>query len=215
MIQGVLFDLDGTLADTAADLGAALNRLLAEHGREAQPYAAIRPIASHGARGLIELGFGITPAHSEYDQLRSDFLNHYEQALCEHTRLFDEVPELLDALNSRSLRWGIVTNKPSRFTDPLVAQLPFANRPGTVVSGDTCGVPKPDPAPLLYAARELELPPSQLLYVGDAERDIEAGRRAGMTTIIADWGYIDATEQPEQWQADFRIQTPLQLLDIF
>lgn len=212
MIKAVLFDLDGTLADTAPDLGAALNRLLVEEGRKPQDMAAIRPVASHGARGLLELGFGITPGHEQFAHLRERLLQHYENALCDETRLFDGVNELIAALAERGLKWGIVTNKPMRYTDPLIQILPLPIAPQTCVSGDTVGIPKPDPKPMLHAAAELGIDPTHCLYVGDAERDIEAGRRVGMTTVLASYGYISDTDRPEDWGADLAINHPLELL---
>ncbi|MDR3428856.1 MULTISPECIES: HAD family hydrolase [Silvimonas] len=212
-VRAVLFDLDGTLADTAPDLGAALNRLLAEEGLPLQPYQAIRPIASHGARGLIGLGFGITPQQPEqFIALRDRFLAHYALHLADDTILFDGVTPLIEAIVSRGWRWGIVTNKPARFTDPLVALLPLPFAPGVVVSGDTVGAPKPDPKPMYHAAEALGVDPANCIYVGDAERDIEAGRRVGMTTVIASYGYIASTDQPENWGADLSIGHPLDLL---
>ncbi|BCL74806.1 phosphoglycolate phosphatase [Jeongeupia sp. HS-3] len=212
MIRAILFDLDGTLADTAPDLGAALNRLLIEEGLPEQPHEAIRPLASHGARGLIELGFGVTPDDAAFALLRERFLAHYAAALCEHTVLFDGIAELIAAIGARGLPWGIVTNKPGRFTDPLVRKLPLPVQPGCVVSGDTVGVAKPDPKPMLHAAEQLGVPPGACIYVGDAERDIEAGRRVGMKTVIADYGYISSDDQPTAWGADLRITHPLDLL---
>lgn len=212
MIRAVLFDLDGTLADTAPDLGLALNRLLAEEGYPTQPYDAIRPIASHGARGLIELGFGITPEHSDFPRLRTRFLDLYDGCFCEETRLFDGVTELLTTLTDRGLAWGIVTNKPTRFTEPLIAALPLPSIPSAVVSGDTVGAAKPDPRPMFHAAELLGIAPEHCLYVGDAERDIEAGHKVGMTTVLADYGYIAESDHPHQWGADIRISHPLELL---
>ncbi|MBV1777269.1 HAD-IA family hydrolase [Burkholderiaceae bacterium DAT-1] len=212
--RAVLFDLDGTLADTALDLGAALNRLLAEHDRAPVDHALIRPIASHGARGLIRLGFGIDREHPEFDGLRQRFLDLYELSFADATRLFDGVNEMLQGLDRMGIRWGIVTNKPMRFTDPLVPTLGFISEPGAIVSGDTVGVPKPDPKPMFHAASLLGIPPEQCWYVGDAERDIEAGRNAGMQTVLADWGYIAPEEHPDQWGADVRIPQPLALLDL-
>lgn len=214
MIAAVLFDLDGTLADTAPDLGLALNRLLAEEGRPAQPYEAIRPVASHGARGLIRLGFSIGQEHSDFPRLRARFLELYDACYCEETRLFDGVTELLATLSDRGLPWGIVTNKPARFTDPLVAALPLPSAPGAVVSGDTVGVAKPDPRPMYYAAELLGIAPENCLYVGDAERDMEAGNRVGMTTVLADYGYISEDDRPHEWGAAIRIAHPLELLTL-
>jgi len=213
MIRAVLFDLDGTLADTARDLGWALNALLAEHGLPPQPYEAMRPIASHGARGLIRLGFGLDRDDSRFDRLRQRFLDLYDTHYADDTVLFDGVPELIDGLARAGYAWGIVTNKPMRFTDKLVPRLGFPIAPAVVVSGDTVGVAKPDPRPMLHAAAGLNTPPAQCMYVGDAERDIEAGRATGMRTVLADYGYIAAHDAPHTWGADLRIAQPVQLLD--
>jgi phosphoglycolate phosphatase len=212
MITAVLFDLDGTLADTAPDLGAALNRLLAEEGRKSQPYSAIRPLASHGARGLIELGFGIIPQDAKFTALRERFLALYEASLCEETALFEGIAPLIEKIAARGLQWGIVTNKPARYTDPLIALLPFPSRPGVVVSGDTVGVAKPNAKPMYFAAAQLGVEPAHCIYVGDAERDIEAGRKVGMRTVLADYGYISSSDKPHEWGADHRIAHPLELL---
>lgn len=213
MIRAVLFDLDGTLADTARDLGWALNALLAEHGLPPQPYEAMHPIASHGARGLIRLGFGLDRDDSRFDGLRQRFLDLYDTHYADDTVLFDGVPELIDGLARAGYAWGIVTNKPMRFTDKLVPRLGFPIAPAVVVSGDTVGVAKPDPRPMLHAAAGLNTPPAQCMYVGDAERDIEAGRATGMRTVLADYGYIAAHDAPHTWGADLRIAQPVQLLD--
>lgn len=212
-IKAVLFDLDGTLADTAPDLGAALNKLLAEEGRPEQPYSAIRPIASHGARGLIGLGFGVTPQDDAFAELRVRFLAHYEAAPHQGTVLFEGVAELIQAIADRGLAWGIVTNKPGKYTELLMPHLPLPVAPGVVVSGDTVGVPKPDPKPMLHAAAGLGIAPEHCVYVGDAERDIEAGRKVGMTTVLANYGYIADTDTPHAWGADLQIEHPLELLD--
>lgn len=212
MIQAVLFDLDGTLADTAPDLGLALNRLLAEEGYPPQPDAAMRPIASHGARGLVGLGMGIGPDHPDYPRLRQRFLDIYSTCFCEKTVLFAGVTELIQELVARGLAWGIITNKPARFTQPLLDTLPLPSPPDVVVSGDTVGVPKPDPKPMLHACEIIHIAPENCLYVGDAERDIEAGRKVGMTTVLADYGYIADCDTPETWGADLRIAHPLELL---
>lgn len=212
MYQAVLFDLDGTLADTALDLGAALNRLLAEEGLPAQPDDAIRPIASHGARALVSLGFGIDRDDPAFDALRRRFLDQYEHSFADRTRLFDGVERLIGGLTERGLAWGIITNKPMRFTDRLVPALPFPVAPGVVVSGDTVGVAKPDPKPMLHAAATLGVDPARCLYVGDAERDIQAGRNAGMRTALAAWGYISGDDRPHEWGADLQLARPLDLL---
>ncbi|GHD73659.1 HAD family hydrolase [Vogesella fluminis] len=212
MIKAVLFDLDGTLADTARDLGAALNRLLAEEGLPPQPYEAVRPIASHGARGLVSLGFGIDKSHPRFEEYRLRFLDLYEHSFADETVLFDDINALLREIDARGLKWGIVTNKPMRFTDRLVPALPFAVTPAVVVSGDTVGVAKPDPAPMLHAAQQIDIAPEHCLYVGDAERDIQAGRAVGMKTVLVNWGYIADSDDPASWQADITIDQPLALL---
>ncbi|KMJ53835.1 phosphoglycolate phosphatase [Vogesella sp. EB] len=212
MIKAVLFDLDGTLADTARDLGAALNRLLAEEGLPPQPYAAVRPIASHGARGLVSLGFGIDKSHPRFEEYRLRFLDLYEHSFADETVLFDDINALLREIDARGLKWGIVTNKPMRFTDRLVPALPFAVPPAVVVSGDTVGVAKPDPAPMLHAAQQIDIAPEHCLYVGDAERDIQAGRAVGMKTVLVNWGYIADSDDTDSWQADITIDQPLALL---
>lgn len=212
MIKAVLFDLDGTLADTARDLGAALNRLLAEENLPPQPYEAVRPIASHGARGLVSLGFGIDKSHPRFEEYRLRFLEQYDHDFSSHTTLFDGINELILALAARGLQWGIITNKPMRFTDRLVPALPFATPPAVVVSGDTVGVAKPDPAPMLHAARLIDTDPRHCLYVGDAERDIQAGRAVGMKTVLVNWGYIADSDDTASWQADITISQPAELL---
>ncbi|KUM04400.1 HAD-IA family hydrolase [Chromobacterium subtsugae] len=213
MIKAVLFDLDGTLADTARDLGAALNRLLKEEGLPPQPYEAIRPMASHGARGLVRLGFGAGLDAERMESLRVRFMDLYDASLAEETTLFDGVNELIAELDKRGLAWGIITNKSMRFTDRLVPWLPFAIPPAVIVSGDTVGVAKPDPRPMLHATEQIGIAPEHCMYVGDAERDIQAGRNVGMKTVLVNWGYFSADDKPEQWGADADIDHPLQLLD--
>ncbi|GLR12771.1 phosphoglycolate phosphatase [Chitinimonas prasina] len=214
MISAILFDLDGTLADTALDLGGALNRLLAEEGRPPVAHERIRPIASHGARGLVELGFGMKRYEPGFDALRLRFLDHYEAGFCDQTVLFDGINPLLEALDGLGLQWGIVTNKPMRFTDRLVPSLGFSVPPCVVVSGDTVGVAKPDPRPMRYACEAMGVSSAHCWYVGDAERDIAAGRAVGMTTVLADYGYIAAEEKPDEWGADLRIASPMELLTL-
>ncbi|UTH74307.1 HAD family hydrolase [Chromobacterium sp. IIBBL 290-4] len=212
MIKAVLFDLDGTLADTARDLGAALNRLLAEEGMPPQPYEAVRPMASHGARALVRLGFGEGLDAERAEALRVRFMDHYDASFTGETTLFDGVNELIAELDRRGLAWGIITNKSMRFTDRLVPWLPFVIPPAVTVSGDTVGVPKPDPKPMLYAAGLIGIAPEHCVYVGDAERDIQAGRIVGMKTVLANWGYIAAEDRPQEWGADIDIDHPLDLL---
>ena len=212
-IRAVLFDLDGTLADTAPDLAAALNRVRGDRGLAPLPYATLRPHASHGARGLVGAGFGVAPGDDGFPLLRDTFLAHYEAALCVESTLFDDVAALLAEIEARGLAWGIVTNKAARFTQPLLAMLPPLARAGTVVSGDTTAHAKPHPAPLLHAARELGVAPERCLYVGDAERDIAAGVAAGMPAIVAGYGYLDVHEAPARWPAVGIIDRPAALLD--
>lgn len=211
-ISAVLFDLDGTLADTAPDLAAALNRVRVARGLDPVPASRLRSSSSHGARGLIGTGMGIVPDHPDYAALRTAFLAQYELGLCVDSALFADVPALLDAIETRSLKWGIVTNKASRYTTPLLEWLGLGARAGAVVCGDTTPYTKPHPAPLLAAAERLGVSAARCVYVGDAERDVAAGVAAGMHTIIARYGYIDNEEIPESWPADGLINSPSALL---
>lgn len=211
-MKAVLFDLDGTLADTAPDLGHALNLQRERHGLPPLPQEIIRPYASHGTVGLFDIGFGLTPQDERFAPMREEYLALYTANLCLHTTLFPGMAELLDQLEDKGIPWGVVTNKPARFTEPLLELLGLIGRAASVVSGDTCPHPKPHPEPLLYAAREIGLAPQSCLYVGDAERDIEAARAAGMPALIADYGYLGAADHPETWGAQGRIDTPLGIL---
>ncbi len=211
-IDAVLFDLDGTLVDTAPDLVAALNRVRRERGLEAMPVGALRAYASAGARGLIGAGFQCAPDHPDFPALRDAFLAHYAAALCIDSALFAEVEEVLDTLESRGLPWGIVTNKAERFTLPLLEALPWRFTPAVVICGDTTPHAKPHPAPLLAAALRLGVPPARCLYVGDAERDITAGLAAGMHTIVAHYGYIEPQHDARAWRAHGHIDHPRDLI---
>jgi 2-phosphoglycolate phosphatase len=211
-VDAVLFDLDGTLADTAPDLAAALNRVRVDRGLEPVPASHLRSSSSHGARGLIGTGMGVAPDHADYLALRDAFLAHYESALCVDTVLFADVDALLGAIEARALKWGIVTNKATRYTTRLLDSLGLGGRAGVVVCGDTTPHTKPHPAPLLAAAAGLGVPAARCVYVGDAERDVAAGVAAGMHTIIARYGYIDAREDPRSWHADGAIDDPGALL---
>jgi phosphoglycolate phosphatase len=211
-LEAVLFDLDGTLLDTAPDMGAALNQLRLEHNLAPLPQSTIRIHVSHGASGLVRLGFpgSSTAMHAE---LVARFLVLYQERLAHATRPFDEVPVLLDALEAAGIRWGVVTNKPARFTDPLLLALELDTRAHVVVSGDTLPERKPSPAPLLYAAQRMKVLSAHCMYVGDALRDMQAARAAGMLAIGARFGYIDPAELPDEWPADGWIESPIGLLE--
>lgn len=208
--KAILFDLDGTLADTAPDLAAAVNLMRAHRHLPLTPYENLRPYASAGARGLLGAGFGIAPDHADYEAMRVEFLNNYQEALVVHSQLFSGIPQLLSELESLNIQWGIITNKAARFTDPLVQQIGLGNSACTI-SGDTTAHAKPHPEPLHEAARRIDCAPHECWYVGDDLRDIQAAHAAGMTSIAAAWGYCGATE-PSHWQADAVIDTPLALL---
>lgn len=209
--QAILFDLDGTLADTAPDLAAAVNLMRSQRGLPPAPYLNLRPHASAGARGLLQAGFGIGPEDPEFEAMRIEFLNNYEAAIAEQSHLFQHVTSLLEGLDRLGLPWGIVTNKAARFTNPLVPLL-HLQESACVVSGDTTAHAKPHPEPLLEAARRLNVSPQVCWYVGDDLRDIQAGKAAGMLTVAAAWGYCGATE-PTHWKADLILDTPLELLE--
>ena len=210
--EAILFDLDGTLADTAPDLAAALNKLRASRGLQPASYESLRPYASAGARGLIGAGLGLGPDAEEYEALRVAFLDNYAASIAVHSRRFDGVPALLDRLQSAGISWGIVTNKAMRFTDPLVPLIGLGHA-GCVVSGDTTPHAKPHPAPLLEAAKRLGISPVSCWYVGDDMRDIQAGRAAGMMTVAAAWGYC-GSDGPAQWNAHAIASSPLELLEL-
>jgi 2-phosphoglycolate phosphatase len=212
-VQAVLFDLDGTLIDSAPDLAGAANDLRAAHGLPAMPYAQLRPMVGTGARGMIGTAFGITPADADFERLRDAFLARYEQHLLLRTRVFDEMLPVLAQLEAVGLPWGIVTNKARRFAEPVVEGLGLRARAGVLVCGDTTPHAKPHPEPLWEAARRLGVPAPQCVYVGDDLRDVQAGRAAGMKTLAAAWGYLGQGERVEDWDADAVIDLPLQLLN--
>lgn len=211
-IAAVLFDLDGTLIDSAPDLAAAADHMRTIRGLPPLPLERYRPMAGAGARGMLGVAFGIDPSHPDYPPLRDEFFDTYERALAERTRVFDGVAELIAALAARALPWGVVTNKMARFTDPLTRQLPLFASAQAIVSGDTTPHPKPHPAPLLEAARRLGVAPAGCVYVGDDERDMLAGRAAGMRTVAARYGYLGAQADVSQWPADLHVDSPQQLL---
>ena len=210
--RAILFDLDGTLADTAPDLAAATNQLRVTRGLAPAPYEVLRAVASAGGRGLIGAAFGLTPDDEGYPELLAGFLDNYQAALAVNSRLFDGIPTLLQAVRGHGMGWGIVTNKYMRFTDPLVAQIGLLEA-DCVISGDTTPFSKPHPEPLFEAARRLALAPQECWYVGDDLRDIQAGRAAGMVTVAAAWGYCGADEL-RHWEADWIADTPLSLLEL-
>ena len=212
-IDLVLFDLDGTLADTAPDLAAAANRQRAGRGLAPLPVEQLRPMASHGARGLVGLALGLAPGDAGYDDARLEFLAFYEQALCVHTRLFAGMAETLARIEAEGRRWGVVTNKASRFTGPLMEQLGLSRRAAVVVSGDTTPHAKPHPAPILHALNTCAVGSRQAVYVGDDRRDIEAGRAAGVATVVAAYGYLGADADVASWGGSHVIDAPAQLLD--
>jgi phosphoglycolate phosphatase len=210
--SALLLDLDGTLLDTAPDMGGALNLLRAEHGLEPLPGELIRPVVSHGAMRLVALGFPETTGDA-FESLRLRFLELYAANLAVGTRLFPGFEAVLDQLEARGLPWGIVTNKPGWLTDPLLAALGLDRRAACAVSGDTLPERKPHPLPLLHAARLVGVDPGRCVYVGDAERDIQAGRAAGMTTVVAAYGYISDSEDPRAWQPHGVVNSPDELLE--
>ena len=210
--RALLFDLDGTLADTAPDLAAAVNKMCSDRGIEPTPFEILRPLASAGARGLIGAAFGIVPGDTRYDAMREEFLDNYAAAIAQHTTLFDGVESLLMEISALGLSWGIVTNKPALYTDALIPQIGLAHA-ACIISGDTTPHAKPHPEPLFEAARRLQLAPADCWYVGDDLRDIDAGKAAGMPTIAAGWGYCGNTE-PADWLADLIASHPLDLLPL-
>jgi N-acetyl-D-muramate 6-phosphate phosphatase len=213
MTAAVLFDLDGTFADTAPDLGRAVNAMRATRGLGPVPLADTRRVTSLGARGLLGVGFGITPEHADYPAMRDEFLRIYQDKLCCETTLFPGMAELVDRLEQRNVVWGIVTNKAERFAKPLMHQLGYAARAACIIGGDTTAHMKPHPAPLLAAAEMIRIPPPNCLYVGDDERDIRAGRAAGMRTVAVRFGYLNGSN-PEEWGADRIVSTPMDIENI-
>ncbi len=214
MISTILFDLDGTLVDTAPDLGYALNIQLQRHGKKPLSDAKIRPFASHGSRGLVGLGFGITPADANFLAMRDEYLSIYDTVFTRSPKLLPGIAELLQAIENKDLKWGIVTNKPRRFTQKLIESIDLHLNAMCVVCGDDAPQPKPSPATLLMACNQVGVKPENCMYVGDAERDIQAGKAAGMKTVVALFGYIDVTDKPSEWGADAQIKTPKDLLQI-
>lgn len=214
-VQAVLFDLDGTLIDSAPDLGAAADKMRVDRGLPSLPLAHYRPMAGAGARGMIGVAFGLTPEHADFAALREEFFMNYEQCMTQSTYAFAGVDDLITHLVALDLPWGVVTNKSARFTDPLTRSMPLFLSARTVVSGDTTPHSKPHPAPLLEAASRLGISPARCLYVGDDERDIVAGLAAGMGTVAATYGYLGQKADPTQWGAQAIINSPGALLQLF
>ena len=212
-IRTVLFDLDGTLADTAPDLADALNKVLEEQCRRTLSFDTIRSIVSHGTNALIYLGFELSPGDSEFTTIQLRLLDIYRNNIANKTRLFPGMAEVLDNLDAQGINWGVVTNKPGYLTDPLMKELNLYDRAACIVSGDTTKKRKPDPEPRFHAALLAGSVPGDCLFVGDAERDIEAGRRAGMVTLTALFGYIGDHDNPSQWGAHGMIERPKEILD--
>lgn len=213
-IEAVLFDLDGTLVDSAPDLAAAADKLRTDRGLPSLPYEAYRPMAGAGARGMVGVAFGLTPEDAEFLPLRDEFLANYERCLTERTFAFDGVAEMLARLQAMALPWGVVTNKAMRFTAPLTRAMPLFAHAAAIVGGDTTPHAKPHPEPLFEAARRMQIAPERCVYVGDDERDIVAGLAAGMRTVAATYGYLGARCDVAQWGAHAQINSPHALLQL-
>lgn len=213
-INAVLFDLDGTLIDSAPDLGAAADKMRIDRGMASLPLADYRPMAGAGARGMIAVAFGLTPGDPRFEALKEEFFSNYEARLTALTYVFDGVAELIAGIVAAGLKWGVVTNKSTRFTLPLTQAMPLFETAYVIVSGDTTPHSKPHPAPLLEAARQLEMAPHRCMYVGDDERDIVAGRAAGMPTVAAAYGYLGASGDTSAWKPDATISAPGLLLNL-
>lgn len=213
-VQAVLFDLDGTLIDSAPDLGAAVDKMRVARGMSSLPLSHYRHMAGAGARGMIGLAFGWTPDHPEYEQLKEEFFVNYESCMTERTFAFEGVAELIQNLERMQMPWGVVTNKSKRFAEPLTQAMPLFANAAVVISGDTTPHAKPHPAPLLEAAKRLGVDPAACVYVGDDERDIVAGHAAQMRTVAATYGYLGAQSDVQHWQAHAQIDSPEQLLKL-
>lgn len=213
-VSAVLFDLDGTLIDSAPDLGAAADKMRTDRFLDPIPLSLYRPMAGAGARGMIAVAFGLTPQDAAFEALKEEFFLNYEARLVKNTHVFDGVAELIARICDAGLKWGVVTNKSARFTLPLTRAMPLFTTARTIISGDTMAHAKPHPAPLLEAARQLSLSPERCIYVGDDERDIVAGRAAGMPTVAAAYGYLGKASDTESWNADFTITQPCELLNL-
>ncbi|MGE0100561.1 MAG: phosphoglycolate phosphatase [Hydrogenophaga sp.] len=213
-VRAVLFDLDGTLIDSAPDLGAAADGMRLTRGMSSLPLDRYRPLAGSGARGMLYAAFGMTPEHADYAALKDEFFIAYSQCLLERTRPFDQVHEMLGLLQARGMPWGVVTNKSERFTGPITKAMPLFAAASVIISGDTTPHSKPHPAPLLEAARRMSVSPIECIYVGDDERDIRAGQAAGMRTVAARYGYLGAGANVAAWGASAEVSSPLELLNL-
>lgn len=213
-VQAVLFDLDGTLIDSAPDLGAAADKMRVDRGMASLSLASYRHMAGAGARGMLGIAFGMTPESDGFAEMREEFFRNYERCMTERTYAFEGVVQMIQSLQAAPLTWGVVTNKPMRFADPLTQQMPLFAGAATVVSGDTTPYSKPHPEPLLEAARRMNIAPERCIYVGDDERDMQAGRAAGMKTVAACYGYLGLKADTSHWEADAHINSPLELLKL-
>ena len=213
-IDAVLFDLDGTLIDSAPDLGAAADKMRTDRGLASYPLVKYRPMAGAGARGMLGIAFGLTAQDPHFNALKEEFFSNYEACMTQRTYAFDGVAEMIARLHQGGLKWGVVTNKSERFTLPLTRLMPLFATAQTIVSGDTTPHSKPHPAPLLEAARQLNVSPQRCIYVGDDARDILAGRAAGMPTVAAAYGYLGNKAEIEEWNAHAKIDSAIELLNL-
>jgi phosphoglycolate phosphatase len=213
-IKAVLFDLDGTLVDSAPDLGAAADRMRTDRGMPSLPTEQYRPMVGAGARGMLGVALGMTPDHPEFSTLREEFFRNYEEVLLQRTSAFDGVSELIDSILKSGRLWGVVTNKSERFAKPLTGAMPLFSSASVIICGDTTPFAKPHPEPLFEAARRMQLPPAACIYVGDDERDIDAGHAAGMLTVAATYGYLGQESLPQNWNSHASIKFPLDLLKL-
>ena len=213
-VKAVLFDLDGTLIDSAPDLGAAADKMRTDRGLPSLPLDRYRPMAGAGARGMLGIAFGLTPDHPDFPSMREEFFRNYESCMTQRTLVFDGVAQLIASLLARDVAWGVVTNKSMRFTTPLTKGMPLFASARAVVGGDSTPHTKPHPAPLLEAARQVGVKPIECIYVGDDMRDVQAGKAAGMPTVAALYGYLGSQSDVRAWGADVQIQTPLALLPL-
>lgn len=213
-INTVLFDLDGTLIDTAPDMANALNILLEEEGYDILSFAYIRPVVSNGSEALVQLGFPKLEDQVTIDRLKKRYLEIYQNRLCIHSVLFPGMKKLIEHIENEKMSWGVVTNKPAWLTDPLMEQIGLSERAACIISGDTTNNRKPHPEPMYLACKQANSRPENCIYVGDAQRDIQAGVNAGMQTIIANYGYIGAWESTNDWGADFSVDKADEIIDL-